>query len=150
MDTLRTLPESIRNRREQGQAGATFAPKVSVSMSWVMWEDQTCEQISRLYRAIGSQIPLRTTYMSKTIKLLDFVGPWPVSGPVCQSPGSVVFDKSSSTLAVCCKDGWVGFRTVVLNKQLTAADFHNGYLHQIQKSSANQSSGQFVSKKRKN
>lgn len=72
-------------------------------MSWMVWEEQTCEQIDRLYRAIGSrvikipkveliqcwtpvgillmihlfpphQIPLKTTWMGKTLKLLDFVG----------------------------------------------------------------------------
>lgn len=72
-------------------------------MSWVVWEEQTCDQIDRLYRAVGSwvmrtdpdcsgratedtvehhcnhpslcrQIPLRTTWMGRTIKLLDFVG----------------------------------------------------------------------------
>lgn len=70
-------------------------------MSWVVWEEQTCDQIDRLYRAIGSrvmmtfrgffamgncvtyyftdpdlcyQIPLRTIWMGRTLKLLDFVG----------------------------------------------------------------------------
>lgn len=27
------------------------------------------------------------------------------------------------------QDGWVGFKAVLLNKRLTAADFYNGYLH---------------------
>lgn len=25
-------------------------------MSWMVWEEQTCDQIDRLYRAIGSQV----------------------------------------------------------------------------------------------
>lgn len=29
------------------------------------------------------------------------------------------------------QDGWVGFKAVLLKKRLTAADFYNGYLHQI-------------------
>jgi methionyl-tRNA formyltransferase len=28
------------------------------------------------------------------------------------------------------KDGWVGFKAVMLKKRLSAADFYNGYLHQ--------------------
>ncbi|XP_062272523.1 methionyl-tRNA formyltransferase, mitochondrial [Scomber scombrus] len=136
MDTLRTLTERIENKREQSRTGATFAPKIHKSMSWMVWEEHTCDQIDRLYRAIGSRIPLRTIWMGSTIKLLDFVGKCHISlsderrEPV---PGSVSYLKESNTLAVRCKDGWVGFKTVLLKKKLTAADFYNGYLHQTMK-----------------
>ncbi|XP_062379931.1 methionyl-tRNA formyltransferase, mitochondrial [Sardina pilchardus] len=132
MDTLENLPERISERKEQAKEGATFAPKISVSMSWLVWEDQTCDQIDRLYRAIGSRIPLRTLWMGKTVKLLDFVGQCNISLSGFQSsvPGSICFQKESNSLAVRCKDGWVGFRTVKLKKRLSAADFYNGYLHQ--------------------
>lgn len=65
-------------------------------MSWIVWEEQTCDQIDCLYRAIGSrvtfvlltfvfklwethsyvsyQMQLRTVWMGRTIKLVDFVG----------------------------------------------------------------------------
>lgn len=32
------------------------APKINSSMAWIMWEDQTCDQIACLYRAIGSWV----------------------------------------------------------------------------------------------
>uniref|UniRef100_A0A3Q1BGS0 Methionyl-tRNA formyltransferase, mitochondrial n=1 Tax=Amphiprion ocellaris TaxID=80972 RepID=A0A3Q1BGS0_AMPOC len=163
IDTLRTLSERTANKREQGQIGATFAPKINTSMSWIVWEEQTCDQIDRLYRAIGSRIPLRTTWMGRTIKLLDFVGKCHISLSgkfdkvrfitllVQKSliPGSVSLQKESNTLAVCCKDGWVGFRTIVLNKRLTAVDFYNGYLHQtLQRNTPGQTAeGLFVSRK---
>lgn len=133
INTLKTLSERIENQKEQGQMGATFAPKISISMSWLVWEEQTCDQISRLYRAIGSRIPLRTIWGDETVKLSQFVGKCHISlsderrKPV---PGSVSFLKESNTLAVCCKDGWVGFKEVTLKKKLTAMDFYNGYLHQ--------------------
>lgn len=136
IDTLRTLSERMANKMEQSQTGATFAPKIHPSMSWMVWEEQTCDQIDRLYRAIGSRIPLRTIWMGSTIKLLDFVGKCHISlsdqrrKPV---PGSVSYQKESNTLAVLCKDGWVGFKAVLLKKRLTAADFYNGYLHQTVK-----------------
>ncbi|KAM6943538.1 methionyl-tRNA formyltransferase, mitochondrial [Xenentodon cancila] len=130
IDTLRTLPEKIANKREQGQTGGTFAPKINTSMSWMVWEKQTCDEVERLYRAIGTRIPLRTLWMGRTIKLLDFVGKCCISDqrkkPI---PGSVCYVKESGTLAVCCKDGWVEFRTVLLKRRLTATDFYNGYLH---------------------
>ncbi|KAK1890804.1 Methionyl-tRNA formyltransferase mitochondrial [Dissostichus eleginoides] len=133
VDTLRTLSERIAHKREQSQSGGTFAPKINASMSWVEWEEQTCDQISRLHCAIGSRIPLRTTWKGRTIKLLDFVGRCHISLLDERSraaPGSVSYQKESDTLAVSCKDGWVGFRSVGLKKRLTAGDFYNGYLHQ--------------------
>ncbi|KAM9765382.1 methionyl-tRNA formyltransferase, mitochondrial isoform 2-T2 [Menidia menidia] len=130
IDTLKNLPERIANKREQGQTGATFAPKIGAGLSWVVWEEQTCEQIARLYRAIGSRIPLRTVWMGQTMKLLNFVGKCHISDPrKVPIPGSVCYQKESNTLAVCCKDGWVGFKAVLLKKRLSAADFYNGYLH---------------------
>ncbi|XP_036160556.1 methionyl-tRNA formyltransferase, mitochondrial isoform X4 [Myotis myotis] len=44
-------------------------------------------------------------------------------------PGSIIYHKQSQKLLVCCKDGWIGVRSVMLKKTLTAADFYNGYLH---------------------
>uniref|UniRef100_UPI0037E851BE methionyl-tRNA formyltransferase, mitochondrial n=1 Tax=Semicossyphus pulcher TaxID=241346 RepID=UPI0037E851BE len=143
IDTLMTLSERMLDKREQGQTGATFAPKINTSMSWIVWEEQTCDQISCLYRAIGSRIPLRTTWRGRTIKLLHFIGKCHISlsdqrrKPV---PGSVSYQKESNILAVCCKDGWVGFKEVLFKKRLTAADFYNGYLHQTEE-------GLFVSRK---
>ncbi|KAM9832173.1 methionyl-tRNA formyltransferase, mitochondrial [Neosynchiropus ocellatus] len=133
LDTLRNLPERMANKKEQSRSGATFAPKINSSMSWVMWEEQTCDQIDRLYRAIGCRVPLKTTWMGRSLKLLDFVGRCHIAladerrRPV---PGSVSFLKETNTLAVWCKDGCVGFKAVLLKKRLTAADFFNGYLHQ--------------------
>uniref|UniRef100_A0A8B9HUK0 Methionyl-tRNA formyltransferase, mitochondrial n=1 Tax=Astyanax mexicanus TaxID=7994 RepID=A0A8B9HUK0_ASTMX len=74
IDTLRNLPERIANKREQSKEGATFAPKVNSSMSCLVWEEQTCAEIDQLYRALGYRIPLRTMWMGRPIKLLDFVG----------------------------------------------------------------------------
>ncbi|MEQ2195622.1 hypothetical protein XENOCAPTIV_015848 [Xenoophorus captivus] len=72
-------------------------------MSWIDWEEQTCNQIACLCRAIGCRIPLRTIWMGKTIKLLDFVGKCHTTDQRNQKPGSVYYDKVSNTLAVCCK-----------------------------------------------
>ncbi|XP_018618696.2 methionyl-tRNA formyltransferase, mitochondrial [Scleropages formosus] len=132
--TLKTLPESIANRREQSKCGATLAPKINTSMSWVQWEEQTCDEIGRLFRAIGSRIPLRTIWMGETIKLLDFAGKFSVTlsdQKKRPTPGSIYYQKESDTLLVCCKDGWVGFRAIMLKKSISAADFYNGYLHQF-------------------
>uniref|UniRef100_A0A673WBZ2 Methionyl-tRNA formyltransferase, mitochondrial n=1 Tax=Salmo trutta TaxID=8032 RepID=A0A673WBZ2_SALTR len=125
IDTLRTLPERITNRREQAQDGTFDAtPKISTSMSWIVWEEQTCVQIDRLFRAIASRVIRQTSHVQLVvIVLMTGRGRIPV-------PGSMSYQKESNTLAVCCKDGWVGFKAVMLKKRLSAADFYNGYLHQ--------------------
>ncbi|XP_059208816.1 methionyl-tRNA formyltransferase, mitochondrial [Centropristis striata] len=151
-DTFKTLSERMAHKREQGQTGATFAPKISTSMSWVVWEEQTCDQIDRMYRAIGAKKHLRTTWMGRTIKLLDFVGRCHISildERMEPAPGTVSFQKHSKTLAVRCKDGWVAFKAVCMQRWLTAADFYNGYLHQtVKKNSPHQTThGLFVSTK---
>lgn len=48
------------------------------------------------------------------------------------------------------QDGWVGFKTVMLKKRLSAADFFNGYLHQsVLKKSQTQNNCQFQSYREK-
>lgn len=71
--------------------------------------------------------------MDNTIKLLDLVE---VDSSILSDskgqaviPGSVIYHKQSQILLVCCKDDWIGVRSVMLKKTLTATDFYNGYLH---------------------
>ncbi|XP_048471977.1 methionyl-tRNA formyltransferase, mitochondrial isoform X7 [Rhincodon typus] len=130
LSTLESLPELVKNAREQSKEGITFAPKINVGMSWVNWQEQTWEELDQIYRAIGSRIPLRTLWMDKTVKLLDLVDvrEIPVSlafTPEQLIPGTIHFHKESNTLL----NGWSGFKLVVLKKVLSAADFYNGYLH---------------------
>uniref|UniRef100_A0A2K6JY39 Mitochondrial methionyl-tRNA formyltransferase n=1 Tax=Rhinopithecus bieti TaxID=61621 RepID=A0A2K6JY39_RHIBE len=135
ISVLKNLPESLSNGRQQPTEGATYAPKISAGTSCVKWEEQTSEQIFRLYRAIGNIIPLQTLWMANTIKLLDLVE---VNSSVLADPkltgqalipGSVIYHKQSQILLVYCKDSWIGVRSVMLKKALTATDFYNGYLH---------------------
>lgn len=135
ISVLKNLPESLNSGRQQPAEGVTHAPKISAATSCVKWEEQTSEQIFRLYRAIGNIIPLQTLWMNNTIKLLDLVE---VNSLLLTDsklteqaviPGSVIYHKKSQILLVCCKDGWIGVRSVMLKKTLTATDFYNGYLH---------------------
>ncbi|XP_053128679.1 methionyl-tRNA formyltransferase, mitochondrial isoform X4 [Hemicordylus capensis] len=133
---LQNLPECLRNKREQPKEGVTFAPKVTVAMSCIQWEEQTPEQILRMHRALGVTMPLQTLWMGTTVKLLDFVE-CRIS-LLCSDrlvtenrtiPGSVSYHKQSQMLVIRCKDGWVGAKAIVFKKKLSAADFYNGYLH---------------------
>ncbi|XP_003462097.5 LOW QUALITY PROTEIN: methionyl-tRNA formyltransferase, mitochondrial [Cavia porcellus] len=135
ISVLKHLPESLNSGRQQPTEGVTYAPKISADTSCINWEEQTSEQILRLYRAIGNIVPLQTLWMGSTVKLLDFIE---VNSSVLADPkfpgqaaipGSVLYHRQSQTLLVCCKDGWIGVRSVMLKKTLTATDFYNGYLH---------------------
>ncbi|XP_010153950.1 PREDICTED: methionyl-tRNA formyltransferase, mitochondrial, partial [Eurypyga helias] len=133
---LKNLPESLKNKKEQPKEGVTFAPKISIARSCIKWEEQTAAQIIQLHRAIGSMFPLQTLWKGTTIKLLDFVEVDNIPDFDDQTlndcgavPGSLIYHKVSRTLVARCKEGWVGMKTVVLKKKLTAADFYNGYMH---------------------
>ncbi|XP_031443687.1 methionyl-tRNA formyltransferase, mitochondrial isoform X2 [Phasianus colchicus] len=136
LSVLKNLPESLENKKEQPKEGVTFAPKISVAKSCINWEEQTAAQIIQLHRAIGSMFPLQTLWKGSTVKLLDFVEVDNILDSVDQVlndhgvvPGSLLYHKTSQTLIARCKEGWVGIKTVVLKKKLTAIDFYNGYMH---------------------
>lgn len=136
LSVLKNLPESLANKKEQPKEGVTFAPKISVAKSCINWEEQTAAQIIQLHRAIGSMFPLQTLWKGTTVKLLDFVEVDSILGSADQVlsdhgavPGSLLYHKMSQTLIARCKEGWVGIKTVVLKKKLTAVDFYNGYMH---------------------
>ncbi|GAB1294360.1 Methionyl-tRNA formyltransferase, mitochondrial [Apodemus speciosus] len=136
ISVLKNLPESLASGRPQPAEGATsHAPKVSAGTSCVKWEEQTSEQVLRLHLAVGDIAPLQTLWMESTVKLLDLVE---VSNSIradpkltgqTVTPGSVVYHRPSQMLLVHCKDGWIGVRSLMLKKTLTATDFYNGYLH---------------------
>ncbi|KAF1618475.1 Methionyl-tRNA formyltransferase, mitochondrial, partial [Eudyptes chrysolophus] len=136
ISVLKNLPESLKNKREQPKEGVTFAPKISIAKSCIKWEEQTAAQVIQLHRAIGSMFPLQTLWKGSTVKLLDFVEVDDVPGFADQLlndhgavPGSLLYHKVSQMLIARCKEGWVGIKTVVLKKKLTAVEFYNGYMH---------------------
>ncbi|XP_069078928.1 methionyl-tRNA formyltransferase, mitochondrial isoform X1 [Pleurodeles waltl] len=131
ISVLQSLPQTLENKQEQPKEGATIAPKLTVPMGYLQWEEQTPAQILRMERALRPVIPLQTLWMGRIVKLLDFVEA--PADPGFQEhgviPGAVRYHKKSQTLLIRCKDGWVGVRTIKLKKRLSATDFYNGYLY---------------------
>ncbi|NXV74131.1 FMT protein, partial [Atlantisia rogersi] len=133
---LKNLPESLKKKKEQPKEGVTFAPKISIAKSCIKWEEQTAAQILQLHRAIGSMFPLQTLWKGTTVKLLDFVEVDEIPGFADEAlnnhgsvPGSLLYHKASQTLMARCREGWIGIKSVILKKKLTAVDFYNGYMH---------------------
>nr|XP_033776716.1 methionyl-tRNA formyltransferase, mitochondrial isoform X2 [Geotrypetes seraphini] len=127
ISVLKNLPQCLENKRAQPEDGVTFASKLSSVSSCIKWEEQTPAQIMQLERAVGAL----TLWMGTVVKLLDFVEVHDIRNFAVHQvePGTIRYHKQTKTLLVCCKDGWVGVRTVILKKKLSAADFYNGYLH---------------------
>uniref|UniRef100_A0A8B9NPU0 Methionyl-tRNA formyltransferase, mitochondrial n=1 Tax=Apteryx owenii TaxID=8824 RepID=A0A8B9NPU0_APTOW len=119
---LKNLPESLKNKKEQPKEGVTFAPKITIAKSCIKWEEQTAVQVIQLHRAIGSMVRQR-------LFLFVFFLTCPSVLQQVSVPGSLLYHKLSQTLIARCKEGWVGIKTVVLKKKLTAVDFYNGYMH---------------------
>uniref|UniRef100_A0A8C5S7T1 Methionyl-tRNA formyltransferase, mitochondrial n=1 Tax=Laticauda laticaudata TaxID=8630 RepID=A0A8C5S7T1_LATLA len=111
---LQNLPESLSKKKEQPKEGVTHAPKITIAMSCVQWEEQTAEQILRIHRALGAMMPLKTLWMGSSVKLLDFE-----EEMIPNFTGT--YEKPL--------EGWVGVKTIIHKKKLTATDFYNGYLH---------------------
>uniref|UniRef100_A0A8C6VPP0 Methionyl-tRNA formyltransferase, mitochondrial n=1 Tax=Naja naja TaxID=35670 RepID=A0A8C6VPP0_NAJNA len=112
---LQNLPESLSKKKEQPKEGVTHAPKVTIAMSCIQWEEQTAEQILRTHRALGAMMPLKTLWMGSSVKLLDF------EEEEMLPDFTGTYEKSL--------EGWVGVKTIIHKKKLTATDFYNGYLH---------------------
>uniref|UniRef100_UPI00358E2FFB methionyl-tRNA formyltransferase, mitochondrial-like n=1 Tax=Myxine glutinosa TaxID=7769 RepID=UPI00358E2FFB len=76
-------------------------------------------------------MPLRTLWTGQTLKILDLEPPGNISlgqDVNHSAPGSLYFAKATRLLYVKCKDGWVGVRSLLFKKRLSAEDFYNGYL----------------------
>ncbi|EPQ04502.1 Methionyl-tRNA formyltransferase, mitochondrial, partial [Myotis brandtii] len=128
ISVLKNLPESLNNGRQQPTEGVTHAPKISARTSCIKWEEQTSEEIFRLHRAIGNIVSWNVIILALSCPHpLHSLDPRLTGQAVI--PGSIIYHKQSQNLLVCCKDGWIGVRSVMLKKTLTAADFYNGYLH---------------------
>lgn len=140
LETLSDLPHLERTEHEQDEDGVTYAHKVTLKNSQLNWERQTVDEIDRQYRALADMYELRTEWQGLPVRLRDMVSPQDMSGvipalerhfpedKVCPRPGLPFYDKASQTLCIRCKNGWVGWRNIVLKKPMTALAFHNGYL----------------------
>ncbi|XP_039214808.1 methionyl-tRNA formyltransferase, mitochondrial isoform X5 [Crotalus tigris] len=107
---LQNLPESLTKKKEQPKEGVTNAPKVTVAMSCIQWEEQTAEQILRMHRALGAMMPLKTLWMGSSVKLLDFeeeeILPDFTDKVVAEKeaiPGLVLYHKQLKILVIRCK-----------------------------------------------
>ncbi|KAJ3055263.1 hypothetical protein HK097_011065 [Rhizophlyctis rosea] len=133
---LKNLKYHRENAKVQDEAHVTSAPKISKDMGEVDWESLTMEQIFARHRAIGTKVPLRTTYNNKPVELVTLLDPStdlhrheiPSKLPDVP-PGTIHIRKNDPYLHVKCADGWIGITKLRFKTRHTfeMKDFYNGY-----------------------
>ncbi|XP_011665967.1 methionyl-tRNA formyltransferase, mitochondrial [Strongylocentrotus purpuratus] len=131
-EVLHNLTEFIEYEMPQSEEGATVGLKIPNKLAWIDW-GATTQEIDRLYRAIGEQMPLKSLFGEEELRLEQMVSPADCSDhPIYEGdePGLISFPQNKSIIYVRCKDGWVGFCSIspIGRKRMTAKEFYNGYL----------------------
>ncbi|OWF49625.1 methionyl-tRNA formyltransferase, mitochondrial-like [Mizuhopecten yessoensis] len=137
------LPTLERLEIEQSSSGVTYAPKITPGMDLVDWENSTVCDIDRQYRGIIAIMPLRSKYDGEQVKLYDMIPInaipddvidervqrlYKVTSSTMVPPGRTLFLKHQQCVLIKCKDGWVGFQRMRMNKKMTAQAFFNKLL----------------------
>ncbi|KAI9488042.1 formyl transferase [Zychaea mexicana] len=146
INTLHNFDKCKKNAKVQDLSQVSSAPKIKKEWSEIVFDDMRAWQIEQLYRAIGDQYPLRTTFTftrikrSKKIKqrhitmqLLNMF--LPDDSPLYYmeneaEPGTFVYDEKTSTLHISCADGGAVAVTHIKaegSDVISARDFINGY-----------------------
>ncbi|XP_017780867.1 PREDICTED: methionyl-tRNA formyltransferase, mitochondrial isoform X2 [Nicrophorus vespilloides] len=128
IETIKKLPDCLKEAVQQSKEGVTFAPKISSSMANVDFRRKTCKEIYDLGRALTGVFPLLVHFQDKPVKLHNVS-----CYERCEHsevPGTIAFDRSKKIVKVFCTDGFVAVDKLgVLNKKvMNASEFNNGYL----------------------
>ncbi|KAI8061669.1 formyl transferase [Gongronella butleri] len=144
LDTLRHFDERKRDARVQDVSQATKAPKIKKEWADLDFGMMASWQVEQLYRAIGEQYPLRTTFtvsrvkpsgkVNQTVVKLQLFNIFlPTESPlhkVAVPPGTFVYDAPSQSLHIACADGdvvGVPLLKAENKRAISAKDFVNGY-----------------------
>ncbi|XP_011865966.1 PREDICTED: methionyl-tRNA formyltransferase, mitochondrial isoform X2 [Vollenhovia emeryi] len=136
IDAMGKLPQVLSSSRPQGKLGITYAPKITLKISVVNWDEMTAKNVYDLQRALLGRYPLKTKFDGTNIKLLDVR---PTSKSVDEKnadvPGRVTFDRENKVLVVTCKGpSWISVSKVIVESHsaMSATSFANGYLRVCQ------------------
>ncbi|XP_071788050.1 methionyl-tRNA formyltransferase, mitochondrial-like [Asterias amurensis] len=128
---LKDLPTFHANGKAQSEEGVTLCRKIVPKMAIVSWS-KMCDEIDRLYRAIGQDFPLETSWNGNQVRLNQMNDPKVTADLEINMEGALLgelyYHKPTQQLCVKCKDGWASFGEVTFRKKMTAKDFYNGFL----------------------
>ncbi|ENN73827.1 methionyl-tRNA formyltransferase, mitochondrial [Dendroctonus ponderosae] len=132
VQTIWNLQPALEAARPQPEDGASYAPKITQGFAQVQWSCSTAKEIERLYRALKSVFPLKTTWYGTPVKLSD-IAMFQASGTT-KKPGHVYYSKPHKALIVeCAGSTWISVKEVGVQgkKTMKAADFYNGFISKL-------------------
>ncbi|XP_017755720.1 PREDICTED: methionyl-tRNA formyltransferase, mitochondrial [Eufriesea mexicana] len=121
--TFENLLESLKYARPQDETNATYAPKVSLKISLINWNEMSASNVYNLHRALLSLYPLSTSFQNVKIKLLDIQKietNWIVRNFEGEKPGTAIYDKKYSALVIKCKEGFVSVKKIIVQGSQSA------------------------------
>ncbi|TPX38187.1 methionyl-tRNA formyltransferase [Synchytrium microbalum] len=135
ISTLEDFPNHLLNAKLQDEALVSHAPKIQKSQAHVQWSQMSSHNVFRLYRAMGSKIPVYTTYRGKRAQLITLLDPVITSFPSSLNrnapPGTLVIDSSKAdpVLFIRCSNDWIGCTRLHIQdkKEVNIQQFKNGY-----------------------
>ncbi|RDD39796.1 Methionyl-tRNA formyltransferase, mitochondrial [Trichoplax sp. H2] len=139
---LLDLANLHRKAQKQNERNVTYASKINQNMDWINWSEHSNKFINRMWRALGYQKGLKTTWRGTVVKLIDFCYLENYEANLSDinhtnmKHGFVKYDEDLNAIIIKCKDGLVAFRKVqfACRKVITALDFYNAYLTRIEES----------------
>ncbi|XP_017477467.1 PREDICTED: methionyl-tRNA formyltransferase, mitochondrial isoform X2 [Rhagoletis zephyria] len=135
--TIQEFPRYLENTTRQNNDFATFAPKITTTITEVNWTQISAEQLHRRFRALFGYKNLNTIFQNKIVQLIDVQLPLPQKLPDALRNvecGGFYYDRKKRCLLVrCAADSYVEIHQLRIEgkKVMTAQDFNNGFLKQI-------------------
>lgn len=142
VNTLNNFSNCLKTAKKQNNELATLAPKITAAITKVNWTEMSAEQLYRRFRALFGFKNLNTIFQHKNIQLIDVKLPAvevlsvPLADVEC---GTFWYDRNKRCLIVCCADNThleVHQLRVEGKKLMTATEFNNGFLKQINSTKA--------------
>ncbi|CAF0774603.1 unnamed protein product [Brachionus calyciflorus] len=130
IDLFKNFDSKINNLKEQSNENVCYAHKITSDMYYLDWANNTISEIDCQYRALHEIKHLKTMLNGHVVKLYEMIK---LENNLIQEnqtePGTIKYFKKENFIAIKCKNGYVGFRGIILNKKLTPKDFYNGYMN---------------------
>ncbi|XP_011203567.2 methionyl-tRNA formyltransferase, mitochondrial isoform X2 [Bactrocera dorsalis] len=137
VNTLNNFSSCLESATKQNNELATFAPKITSTITNVNWSQLSAEQLHRRFRALFGFKHLNTRFQNKNIQVIDVKLPAVKELPASLANaecGSFLYDRNKRLLLVRCADNThleIHQLRVEGRKIMTATEFNNGFLKQI-------------------
>ncbi|KAH8272637.1 hypothetical protein KR044_002499, partial [Drosophila immigrans] len=133
LDTIHNVGERMAKAMPQDETLATYAPKITASITEIIWPQQNAIELYTRYRALYGFKYLTTSFLDKEVQFLEVRRPQPQLDLALLPPSYVAFHRGRKSLIIGCAHGTTLEVTQIRvggKKPMTAHDFNNGFLKQ--------------------